>query len=293
MSVAVLFRNIFKPCRLPITAISRRAVSASAQTVASPKCIGTESGDDYFRYTSGRYLYVALDTPFHPTNTNDSFNEACRFEERLQVFNVGELKKIVVAAINKDVTDITCFRKLAEGGFNRVFELTINDSLQILAKIPYPFTYPKRFTVASEVATMDFVRSYGLPVPKVLGYSTTMQNPVGTEYVIMEKLKGKDLGECWYQLPEEKRLKIVAQIAKLEAIMFSIALPASGSIYYRHDLDDGAASVEIPSRNGLKQLCIGPDAGQKWWYGRRSQLEVSRGPCKLLSTAGFQVSDII
>ena len=48
--------------------------------------------------------------------------------------------------------------------------------LQLVACIPHPVTVPKCYVVASEVATMDFLRSPGLPVPNVYGYSPASDN---------------------------------------------------------------------------------------------------------------------
>jgi hypothetical protein len=192
---------------------------------------------------------------------------------------VAELKKAAAATVNKDAADVQNFCKLGEGGFNRVFELTI-DGLHVVVKLPYPSTYPKHLCVASEVATMNLVRSYGVPVPKVLGYSATSNNAVGSEYIVMEKVNGRDLGDIWYELSEKERLKVVVQVARVESVLFSISLPACGSVYYRHDLESGTEAVDIVAGEGSSEstdgvtgrLCIGPDVAQKWWYGKRGQL---------------------
>jgi hypothetical protein len=215
------------------------------------------------------------------------YNEPLRLRERILHFDVAELKKAADTAVSKDAASVQGFRKIAEGGFNRVFELTI-DGLQIIARLPYPSTYPKHLSVASEVATMNLVRSYGVPVPKVLAYSATSNNAVGAEYIIMEKVNGNDLGDIWYDLSEKERMKVVVQVARAESVLFSISLPACGSIYYTHDLEDGTEAVNIVTGESADesvggsagQLCIGPDVAQKWWYDKRDRLLVPRGPCE-------------
>jgi hypothetical protein len=139
---------------------------------------------------------------------------------------------------------------------------------------------------------VKFVRSYGVPVPKVLAYSATSNNAVGAEYIIMEKVNGRDLGDIWYDLSEKERMKVVVQVARAESVLFSISLPACGSIYYRHDLGDGTEAVNIVAGESADesadesaggsagQLCIGPDVAQKWWYDKRDRLLVPRGPCE-------------
>ncbi len=54
----------------------------------------------------------------------------------------------------------------------------------MVARIPYPAMTPKYFAVAGEVATMDLLRSSGLPIPKVYGYSPVPGNVAGTEYMV-------------------------------------------------------------------------------------------------------------
>lgn len=61
---------------------------------------------------------------------------------------------------------------------------------QMVARVPYPATVPKYYAVASEVATMDLLRSSGLPIPKVYGYSPAPDNAAETEYIFLEFVQG-------------------------------------------------------------------------------------------------------
>ncbi|KAI9748388.1 MAG: hypothetical protein M4579_007239, partial [Chaenotheca gracillima] len=186
-----------------------------------------------------------------------SFNESLRLAERYSKFDVGQLKSVAATSIGRTETDVVDIRKLAEGGYNRTFEITMKDGLQVIARLPYPMTLPKNYATASEVATMDYVRLHGIPVPRIHDYSTTSENLVGSEYIIMEKVKGKELGESWFSMTSEERLKITSQIVKLETLLFSIKLPASGSIYYRRDLGPQVESVDIPGTGEGEGFCIG------------------------------------
>lgn len=204
-----------------------------------------------------------------------SYNECRRLSERRLPFNVDELKKAAANSVNRPISDIESFRKIAEGGFNRVFEISMEDGSSILARLPYPSTLPRRLAVASEVATLDFVRAYGVPVPQVLGYSIG-DNVVDAEYILMEKLPGRPIGDAWFELSEHERLKVILQIVQLEAKLFSINLPASGSIYYARDLSVDIPRIEIPGSND--GLCVGPYAALRWWFGERGDLDIDRGP---------------
>jgi hypothetical protein len=124
------------------------------------------------------------------------------------------------------------------------------------------------------------VRSHGIAVPRVYAYSTDSANDVGAEYMIMENLPGKDLGDGFYDMPEKQRIRLMIQIAQMEAILFPIPLPASGSIYYSKGLAPGTVTAPILDRDGVKGLCICPCANHAWWHTERADLSVARGPCE-------------
>jgi hypothetical protein len=66
----------------------------------------------------------------------------------------------------------------------------MRDGFQLVARIPYSVAVPKSFTVASEVVTMVFLRSFN-----VYGYSPTSDNVVETEYIFLEFVHGTKLSD--------------------------------------------------------------------------------------------------
>lgn len=147
-------------------------------------------------------------------------------------------------------------RSFAEGGFN--LEISMMDGTSVLARLPYPSPLPGRFAVASEVATMDFVRAHGIPTSQILGYATS-ENPVGSKYILMEKPSGRPIGDEWFDISEQQRLPILYDIVEFGSTLFSIQVPNSGSIYYTHDLGPDTSKVDITGVDG--QFCVGPYAG--------------------------------
>ncbi|KAJ5981941.1 hypothetical protein N7451_012041 [Penicillium sp. IBT 35674x] len=235
--------------------------------------------DELFEYTSGRWIY----------------NEPLRLRERRRAFNVPELKRLAALSVQQPEDDVTGFEKLAEGGFNRCFLVTMRNGIRVVARIPYPATSPKSLVVASEVATMDFLRSHGIPVPRIFGYSTTESNSAGTEYIFMEFVEGTYLGDIWFTLTERQRAKLMASLVQLESQIFALRFPASGSIFYCRDLSEENRRVMLPSQcsnndtNNDNDFCIGPATSLGLWYGKRSVLSVDRGPygdCLSALTAG-------
>ncbi|PPJ57908.1 hypothetical protein CBER1_09945 [Cercospora berteroae] len=216
--------------------------------------------DDAFHYTSGRWLY----------------NESKRLAERHVSFDMHSLMRAAAASVNRSYEDINSVRKVAEGGFNRVFELTMKDGFQLIARIPYASAQPKHLATASEVATMALVRSHGVPVPQVYTYSADPGNAAGCDYIIMEKAHGRCLGDIWFEMSDKDRVRLLGDIADYEAKLSQICLPAFGSVYYEQDLPVAFKRIRI--ENQPLRCCIGPDVSLKNWFGSRESLDIPRGP---------------
>lgn len=158
----------------------------------------------------------------------------------------------------------------------------MRDDFQMVARIPYPMTEPKQLLVASELATMDYLRSHGISIPGIYGSSATSRNPADTGYIFMEFSCGINLGDIWFELGETARIAVARRLVKLESRLFSLTFPASGSLYYSRDLDAATDRIEVasepPSKNG--PFCKGPDTTLALWYGNRLALDTFRGPCE-------------
>lgn len=184
-------------------------------------------------------------------------------------------------AVSKKVEDVVYFDKLGEGGANRAFVLHMKDGSRLVARIPYVGTAPRQLAVASEAATMSFLRSQGLPVPQIYGYSTSADNAAQTEYIIMEYSPGTNLSDSWFDMNEQHRSNFITSLVALEARLLNIRLPASGSIYFLRDLPADVERVAVDDNSqSLDSFYIGPSTTPNLWRGRRGGLDVNRGPCE-------------
>ncbi|KAF9030001.1 protein kinase subdomain-containing protein PKL CAK Fmp29 [Hymenopellis radicata] len=240
--------------RPPVWKTLRRPLSSTRSRITTstrPPCRAFSimahlpSDDSLFRYTTGHWLV----------------NDELRHAERRRDFDADGLGRLAAESVNRSPDNILHLEKLAEGGFNRTFLITMHGGFRMVARIPYPVTTPKYLAVASEV----------------YGYSPTPDNAARTEYIFMAFIEGTKLDAIWYELEEKDIISISRQIAELEAKMMSIPFPAGGSLYFPKDLanaPESAAGVTLED----KRFCIGPDTHPHLWYGRRSELDVSRGP---------------
>jgi aminoglycoside phosphotransferase (APT) family kinase protein len=72
-----------------------------------------------------------------------------------------------------------------------VFLLRAKEGRELIARIPTLIAGSPNHTTASEVATMDFLQTVlKLPVPEIFAYSTSSDDPVGAECILMERVEG-------------------------------------------------------------------------------------------------------
>ncbi|KAL1854995.1 hypothetical protein Plec18170_004407 [Paecilomyces lecythidis] len=208
------------------------------------------------------------------------FNEEARLRERYVQFDIDALRRVAAAAVNRD--RCTSIIKLAEGGFNKIFLLRMDDGYEVVTRIPTPIAGPPHYTTASEVATLRFLRTVlHVPVPEILAYSTDATNPVGAEYIILERLQGDSLTSRWLSLSTAELKEVLSQIVEVEEKLFSFSFPAYGSLYYKNDIP-----IDLQVDIGNKQttdFCVGPISKRQFWHGEREAMQLDRGPCTYLN----------
>ncbi|KZV92571.1 hypothetical protein EXIGLDRAFT_710167 [Exidia glandulosa HHB12029] len=222
--------------------------------------------DDFFRYTSGRWLG----------------DEERQLALRYQWFDVDALKQVVLDCTGADaVLDI---RKLAEGRCNKAFLVQLNNSRSVIARIPTPISGPPHLVTASEVATMDFVRNrLGLrQVPRVLAWcSRAAETPVGAEYIIMDQAVGVRLDTVWSSLTMLQKMHVVRQWVEFESPLvqaFSVS-SGYGSLYYRADVLAQKTREIVRDGGSDAEFVIGPSVEHRLWSKNDfcDTLDVDRG----------------
>ncbi|OJZ91485.1 hypothetical protein ASPFODRAFT_66087 [Aspergillus luchuensis CBS 106.47] len=207
------------------------------------------------KFTSGRWLW----------------NEKRQLAYRYVKFDLSALLQIASSAVgSKSCTQVL---KISEGQYNKVFQITMDDGHEIIAKLPNPDAERPHFTTASEVATMDFTWS-----------SRTSENPLGAEYIIMEKQAGVVLTDVWDSLKGRQKAQVLDQIVDIQRRLAGARFARFGSLYYVIDIPDNAgpdsslyfdlAGNELRS----KRFCIGPTNHRSFFDFGRGELDIDRGP---------------
>lgn len=179
---------------------------------------------------------------------------------------------------------------LYSGSFNKVFTLRFDNQSEVIAKIPTKLV-PPFYSTASEVATMDFVRNeLEVPAPTVLAWNGRADpnvNPVGSEYIIMEKVKGVPLHTRWESLPTEDIENIIRETVDIQRRFTACRFTRFGSLYFADDVEPSlrrSSPFENPTADGLTngRYRIGPLVDWTVWRGSRKELTADRGPCRYL-----------
>lgn len=126
----------------------------------------------------------------------------------------------------------------------------------------------------------------GTPVPKVLAWcSRAHENPVGSEYIIMEKVLGIELEHVWPKMNIKDRLAVVKAIAGFQKAWMSVSFTKYGSLYFSGDLEDTPSSQPLYiDANGRRivneRFAVGPSTARETSDSGRATVNFDRGPCK-------------
>ncbi|KAL8724041.1 MAG: hypothetical protein Q9166_008165 [cf. Caloplaca sp. 2 TL-2023] len=172
-----------------------------------------------------------------------------------------------------------------EGGFSKALLMTMENGQQVVAKIPCPNAGRAMYSTASEVAVLQYVNSFTkVPAPRVLGWSADATNPVGAEYIIMEKAPGIQLFKIWEDLSATNRLNFIKSLTQLEHQLASIHFPAYGNLYLRQSISQASNRILLDSSLDPAALfCVGPSCGPAWTDGTSPadlDSNLHMGPCE-------------
>ncbi|KAF4538094.1 uncharacterized protein LTHEOB_11042 [Lasiodiplodia theobromae] len=257
---------------------SKHVLLTSPSRTLSIFCRGKPiSREDVFKFTGGRFLVKE--------------KEAC--DQRYLKFDLDQLCAVVASTGSK--SPVRTIEK-EESGYCKVLLMTKEDGSELVAKLPFSYAGPPKYMTASEAAVMQYVHDHTeVPVPKLLTWSADASNPVGAEYVIMEKAAGCRLSKKWAEMDLEIKFKFIANLAELEAKLAGVDFPAYGSLYLKESLDDGEQYEPLaPEIDPDGRFCIGPSCEREWFHEEDTEAieaRFDRGPWLTLPAFGNAVAD--
>ncbi|SMR53071.1 unnamed protein product [Zymoseptoria tritici ST99CH_3D1] len=267
-----------RPCRLFYTwCNSRQQVCQASRRVKLQRLTASRS----LRNLQTRASSTMGDNPDFYSFTRARFvqNEKAEMSSRRVTFNVSELANVAASSVGASCVGI---ERLPDGMHNRALLLTMDNGKQVVAKLPCPNAGQSHFTTASEVATMEFMRTrLNTPVPEVYAWcSHAERTTVGAEYIIMEKAEGVLLETIWQKMELRQQGALVKAIVRLQAEWASSLFAGYGSIYYATDLEEERRLPLHASSSAQEIFALGPITGRDWNDNGRLDVAFDRGPWK-------------
>jgi hypothetical protein len=193
----------------------------------------------------------------------------------------------VIKQIAKSTLDLhgRCDIKfLAMSAFNKLYEINCDDK-QVVFRVT--LLVDPKWKPLSEVATLQWVaQNTKLPVPRALAYNIDRGNPVGFEWIIMDKMPGKTWADAWQELSFNAKSNITRQVALFCADTFEKQFTCIGNLF--------SGETTLLSTDQLPSESSNPSsiASDSVNTGKSTDMETYAGSNKsMLST--FQVQRIV
>ncbi|EZF29790.1 hypothetical protein H109_04256 [Trichophyton interdigitale MR816] len=242
----------------------------------------TERGRDgkTVEYTRGRFI----------------FDENEQLDKRRIRFDMDALAS--VAASSAGATKCVEIQRCPDGLYNKAFVLSMDNGKELVAKLPNPNAGVPYYTTASEVATMEFAREFlQTPAPRVYAWNAsrdTKNNPVGAEYIVMERVPGIQLSEIWCNLQLKQKLKVFTQIARYMRKWTSVNFSQIGSLYYTENIPV-MPNEPLYSENGNaafnSRFTVGLSTNREWSDAGRGDLKCNSGPWRSVADYRKAIGD--
>ncbi|KAF3484117.1 serine/threonine protein kinase [Arthroderma uncinatum] len=99
----------------------------------------------------------------------------------------------------------------------------------------------------------------------------------------MEYAPGVGADTQWFNTTKYQKHALATGIVDIETKLFTIPFSSTGSLYFKTDippeLQSDLYAPETPGNDeDSRKYCIGPIVDYMFWYGKRSELDIYRGP---------------
>ena len=165
------------------------------------------------------------------------------------------IKRIVSDHFKKPDLDDIKVEFLTQGGFNKIYMITVADSDAYIFRVSLPVD--PYFKTTSEVNTRKMLREYTtIPIPETLAFDVSQQNVLGFEWTLMERMPGVTVEdmvkinnekppitllydessdrvsrEGWCKIPWDAKCKLVEDLVNICVQLFRIQTQSMGSVY--------------------------------------------------------------
>ncbi|KAI6100803.1 hypothetical protein EDD16DRAFT_1495601 [Pisolithus croceorrhizus] len=141
-------------------------------------------------------------------------------------------------AINSHFGNACHLKKLVEGSYHEVYRVLWKDGTVLsVVHVAVP-AFPKD-KLESEVVTLKYLAAQTqITVPQVYAWNSDASNPIGAEYIIMQKMPGVSANMEWDTLLTSVKECTVLQVTEYLKAMFALCFDHAGSLYLSSPSND-------------------------------------------------------
>ena len=141
------------------------------------------------------------------------------------------IRDLAIQHIPQDFADVQ-IKFFAEGAFNKLYSIwSPQNSRQYIMRITLPVE--PFFKTESESATLAYIRMHtSISVPNVVAYDSNQENPLGFEWMLLEKIDGVPLTDVWERMDFESKTRLSREIAQTIQQLSSLRFREIGNLYF-------------------------------------------------------------
>jgi aminoglycoside phosphotransferase (APT) family kinase protein len=165
---------------------------ATAQSLSSTTHTSTDSTDSLARFAS---VLVTINTESIKSLASRTRNKRSKRPESGRGAWPSE---------NTHFDECTVIEPPNCGSFNLLYTLIFLDRVKWVLRIPSPgedgnFTPESSRLLRSDAMTMEFLREHvSMPIPQIYDFDETINNEIGTPYILMQLAEGSPVSEQWF-----------------------------------------------------------------------------------------------
>jgi hypothetical protein len=157
---------------------------------------------------------------------------------------------------------------LAAGGFNKIYLVETAQHGKLIMRVSLPVD-PHHKT-AGEVDTLRWLlRTTTLPVPEVIAFDDSRDNPIGFEWIILKLMPGTSVYYRWRTMPMDTKQSLVEQVADFQAQLLKHTFRGIGTL--TRNPAEPPNSTDL-SPQPVRFVC------RSFFWGDRYDYDVQRGP---------------
>ena len=141
------------------------------------------------------------------------------------------IRALAIQHLPKEYTDVEV-GFFAEGAFNKLYSVwSPHISSQCLMRVALPVE--PFFKTESEAATLRYLRKFtSVPVANVIAYDSSSENPLGFEWMLLEKIDGIPLSEAWDVMDFDSKSRLTRGMAHILQQLSVLRFREIGNLYF-------------------------------------------------------------